>query len=72
MKATSNGTGRSRSHWYDEPASLHQLYLWICDHTAAVIPPAWVGAFLEEPWHWQSEWDDMQRHLANEHINGEA
>lgn len=45
--------------WYEQPDKLAALWRWLDYRGMAPDDPAY---FMEEPWKWQREWDEMVAH----------
>lgn len=43
--------------WWHDHINLAHLYAWLDDRCEAPD----IVEFLEKPWHWEPEWEDMLR-----------
>lgn len=44
--------------WHEYVANLHALWVWLENRGDQPDDPAY---FLEKPWKWEPEWNQMQR-----------
>lgn len=48
--------------WYEDPSNLAELWRWLEDRCEE--PADQVARFLDEPWHWEPEWNQMRSELT--------
>lgn len=50
--------------WYEDPANLAALWRWLDERCEAPAVDD-VPRFLDEPWHWEHDWNQMQSEVAH-------
>lgn len=53
------------AEWYEDHENLCALWRWLEDRGQA---PSDVAGYLEKPWHWEPEWNQMRKDQARPEV----